>query len=179
MRVKTVLILIGILYLSFINAQSLSDRTLMKLATDIKRQYAITMMEGATMHKTSDGHVLVSVVSVKKSPTMQRVAQVKAARVAGEYLEGARNKSVTVYETIDRQSYSLNDNAEEQSHTSNSMSSSTINQDVSDSTQRVSEDNFSDKIIQSSLTRIRKMEPLTRFAGEDGTQIFVFYLVMK
>ena len=110
---------------------------------------------------------------------MQRVAQVKAARVAGEYLKGSINKSVTVYENIENESYTFSDEANEDSKTQNATSSSTIEQNVSDKTEKTSEVNFSDKIIQSSLTRVNHMEPLTRFIGEDGSQLFAFYIILK
>ena len=137
------------------------------------------MTEGASVHKTSEGNALVAIVSVKKSPSMQRVAQVKAARVAGEYLKGSINKSVTVYENIENESYTFSDEANEDSKTQNATSSSTIEQNVSDKTEKTSEVNFSDKIIQSSLTRVNHMEPLTRFIGEDGSQLFAFYIILK
>ena len=110
---------------------------------------------------------------------MHRVAQVKAARIAGEYLEGSMNKSVTVYETIEKDSYSLNDESKEINANQNSLASTTIDQNVSDKTERVTEENFSDKIIQSSLTRVNHMEPLTRFIGEEGSQLFAFYIILK
>ena len=85
-----------------INAQSLSTEALTALANSVKQHYAFTMAEGASVHKIHEGNVLVAVVSIKKSQNMHRVAQVKAARIAGEYLEGSMNKSVTVYETIEK-----------------------------------------------------------------------------
>lgn len=176
---RIIISLLLLLSSMIINAQSLSTEALMKLAATVKQYYSITLMEGASIHKTSEGKVLVAIVSVKKSPSMQRVAQVKAARTAGEYLQGAANKSVTIYETIDKDSYSLNDESKEISVSQNSSVSSTIDQNVSDITERTTEENFSDAIIQSSLTKVNHMEPLTRFFGEDGTQLFAFYLILK
>ena len=162
-----------------INAQSLSTEALTALANSVKQHYAFTMAEGASVHKIHEGNVLVAVVSIKKSQNMHRVAQVKAARIAGEYLEGSMNKSVTVYETIEKDSYSLNDESKEINANQNSLASTTIDQNVSDKTERVTEENFSDKIIQSSLTRVNHMEPLTRFIGEKGSQLFAFYIILK
>lgn len=175
---RTLLLLVTLLS-SHINAQSLKTDALMRLANDVKQHYSITMTEGASVHKTSEGNALVAIVSVKKSPSMQRVAQVKAARVAGEYLKGSINKSVTVYENIENESYTFSDEANEDSKTQNATSSSTIEQNVSDKTEKTSEVNFSDKIIHSSLTRVNHMEPLTRFIGEEGSQLFAFYIILK
>lgn len=161
------------------NAQSLQDKELLKLTESVRMRYATTMMEGSSVYKTKQGNVLVTLVSVKKSPYMQRVAQVKAARDAGEFLQSAVNKSVTTYGTIDNSSYSMADKAEENSKNHNSKASSSINQNVSDSNIKQSEESFSDKIIQSSLTRVGHMSPLTRFVGEEGVQMFAFYLILQ
>lgn len=161
------------------NAQLLEDMVMFQLSETVKQRYAATFMESSDIYKTKQGHVLVTVVSVKKSPNMQRVAQVKAARAAGEFLEGVTNKSVTTYETIDNNSYSMTDKAEENSSTHNSGVSSDIKQNVSDITARQTEERFSDKVVQSSLTRVGNMSPLCRFTGEDGMQMFAYYLILK
>lgn len=176
---RIIISLLLLLSSMIINAQSLSTEALTALANSVKQHYAFTMAEGASVHKIHEGNVLVAVVSIKKSQNMHRVAQVKAARIAGEYLEGSMNKSVTVYETIEKDSYSLNDESKEINANQNSLASTTIDQNVSDKTERVTEENFSDKIIQSSLTRVNHMEPLTHFIGEEGSQLFAFYIILK
>ena len=137
------------------------------------------MMEGANAYKTCDGTILVVTVVVKKSPTMQRVAQVKATRIAGEYLQGAVNKSVTVYENSQENDYTLSDNASESSISKNTEASSNIQQTVNDQSLIKTEEHFSDKIIQSTLTRVNRMQPLSRFTGEDGYQVFAFFLFLE
>ena len=90
---RLISVIVGcVLLFGFACAQSLSESAQARLTNTVRQQYARTMMEGASMHKVSGQHVLVVLVSVKKSPNMQRVAQVKASRVAGEYLKGATNK---------------------------------------------------------------------------------------
>ena len=136
-------------------------------------------MEGTSIHKVSGEHILVVLVSAKKSPNMQRVAQVKASRIAGEYLKGATNKSITVYETIEKDQYKMDDLAIGTDNTHNTEVNSNMTQNTVDETFRQSEEHFSDRIIQTSLTRVGHMEPLTRFVVENGYEMFAYYMIVK
>lgn len=179
-RLRTgILTSIVMLWMATIHAQQLSPNTMGYLAACVQQQYAMTMMEGATAYKTSDGTILVVTVAVKRSSTMQRVAQVKATRTAGEYLQGAMNKSVTVYESTQESGYTLSDNAIESSISKNAEIASNLQQSVEDQSLMKTEERFSDKIIQSTLTRVNYMQPLTRFTGEDGYQVFAYFLFLK
>lgn len=135
-------------------------------------------MQGSELFKIGKKKALVSIVGVKKTPNSQRVAQLKAARSAGEFLQAASNKSVTVYEVIDKKAYTLNDSASESGHTTNSASVSNLSQEVEDVSTVESSETFSDKIIQSSLTRVKRMEPLCNLGMTDGELIFAYFTLI-
>lgn len=59
----------------------------------IKRVYEAEHNEGCKFYSFDDKQVLITVISVKKSPTMQRAGEIKALRTAGEFLKGAQTKS--------------------------------------------------------------------------------------
>ena len=159
-------------------AQILQGDNLFLLVSQVKQQYSITMMEGSSVYRTKAGDVLVTLVTVKEGPNMQRVAQVKATRLAGEYLQAATNKSITVYEIVEKDSYVITDDVTENSETKDTQVESDINQGVMESQVHQSEENLSDKVIQTSLTHVAHMSPLTRFVGEGGTWIFAYYIIL-
>lgn len=136
-------------------------------------------MEGTSIYRLKRKNILVTVVGVKKSPNAQRVAQVKASRNAGEFLQGAYNRSVTVYETVDNSSYSLSDDATSSGVTENSITGSSIEQNSNDVTKTEIEENFSDKTIQSSLTSIRQIQPLCKISGDLSQEVYAFYIIME
>lgn len=59
----------------------------------IKRVYEAERNEGCKFYSFDDKQILITIVSVKKSPTMQRAGEIKALRAAGEFLKGAQTKS--------------------------------------------------------------------------------------
>ena len=59
----------------------------------IKRVYEAEHNEGCKLYSFDDKQVLITVISVKKSPTMQRAGELKALRAAGEFLKGAQTRS--------------------------------------------------------------------------------------
>lgn len=59
----------------------------------IKRVYEAEHNEGCKLYSFDDKQVLIIVISVKKSPTMQRAGEIKALRAAGEFLKGAQTRS--------------------------------------------------------------------------------------
>lgn len=160
-------------------ADHLSDKQRGQLIAVVKKQYHETMMEGTTIHRLKRKNIVVTIVGVKKTPNSQRVAQVKATRNAGEFLQGAVNHSVTVYETIDNSAYSIADVSAGGGMTENSTTSSAIEQNSTDMTCNVMEERFSDKSIQSSLTKVKQMQPLCKIYGDPSQEVYAFYIILE
>lgn len=79
----------------------LSQKEKTDLINSVKNNYNLTQIDGASLYKAQSGYqVLVTVVSVSSSKGAEeknREAQAKATRLASEYLSGATNSSVTIY----------------------------------------------------------------------------------
>jgi hypothetical protein len=69
----------------------------------VKSNYSLTQIDGASLYKTKSGYqVLVTIASVSSAKSIDdqnREAQTKATRLASEYLSGANNSSVTIYDS--------------------------------------------------------------------------------
>jgi len=79
----------------------LSEREKTDLISSVKNNYSLTQIDGASLYKTKSGfQVLVAIASVSSAKSIEdqnREAQAKATRLASEYLSGATNSSVTIY----------------------------------------------------------------------------------
>lgn len=157
----------------------LSEKDRLEFAEIARRHYASTMMDGASVYRFKGRDLLLVIVQVKSSPNVQRVGQVKASRAAGEFLQTATNKSVTVYETSEGSSYSLKDSSKENGSSSGSSVSDVISQNTSDMTTTETSESFSDEIVQSSLTRVGHIEPLCRLGAEGGYQTFAYFMILE
>lgn len=160
-------------------SKPLKDSDRQKLVNAVKQHYAETMMQGAEVIKIGGKNILVSIVGAKKAPNSQRVAQVKAARTAGEYLQTASNKSITVYEVTDNQSYSLTDEASAYGSTHNSESSSNLGQKTGDVSTTETSEKFTDRMIHTSFTQVNHIEPLCNIGLCDGENIYAYYMIIE
>ena len=160
-------------------AKPLSEKDRAKLAEVARNQYNLSMMDGASVYRFKGRDILLVITEVKKSPNAQRVGQVKASRLAGEFLQSATNRSVTVYEVSDGSSYDFSDKASENTTTQGSVTGDRISQSTSDITTTTTEETFSDKIIQSSITQVGHIEPLCRIGADGINMIMAYFLVIK
>ena len=85
------------------HAQILDEKQEEQLTNTIRRDYMKTQAEGVKVYKLSKKKHILSVcviVNYNQNISQQnRVGQMKAARLASEFLNGTMNKSVSVYET--------------------------------------------------------------------------------
>lgn len=160
-------------------AKTLSDKEKQSLCNIVKAGYEATQMEGSSLRKFKGKKILISIVAVKKSASTQRVAQVKAARSAGEFLQGAVNKSVTVYETLESDTYAIDENNREQGDTHNARSEYNITQQTSDHSAKTTEERITDKVVQSALTQVNHIEPLCAISGNGAQQVFAYYMILE
>lgn len=162
-----------------VGAKPLSENDRVKLADVARRHYDATMMDGASVYRFKGRDILLVIVEVKKSPNAQRVGQVKASRAAGEFLQSATSKSVTVYEVSEGNSYSFTDSSEEHGSSSGAIVSDKIDQEMADITTTETQEQFSDKIVQSSLTRVGHIEPLCRLGADSGNVTFAYFMIIE
>lgn len=81
----------------------LSQKEKTNLINTVIANYSITQIDGVSLYQTKSGYqVLVTVASVSANRRIEdqnREAQIKATRLASEYLSGATNRSITIYDS--------------------------------------------------------------------------------
>ena len=183
MKSKTVFLGVFLLLSLSLCGQVMSMQSRMALASYVQMDYQLTQMEGVSAHKVDEGYVLVSVVTLQNSsatiPQKQRIAQVKASRAITEWLNGAQNKSVSVYETASVNVESFSSKMRDNTNSSGSYVSSELSSDMKENSTNVTAEVFDDKIIQSAIGRTQYVEPLTRFVGPSGEEVFCHYLFLS
>ena len=94
------LLLFILVALLFVNAsaQQFLGSSKTAFTNYIKRIYEVERNEGCKVYSLDDKQVLVTIVSVKQSPTQQRAAELKALRAAGEFMKGANTRSYSKLE---------------------------------------------------------------------------------
>lgn len=99
---RIILAFLSVLMCNFSLAQ-ISQSEQMKLTETVKKNYELTQIEGASLYKTSSGYqVLVTVTSVSSAKSVEdqnKEAQMKSARLASEFLNGAVNSSVSIFDS--------------------------------------------------------------------------------
>lgn len=94
---KKLLTFLLLFFVSLSGMAQLSDNDKQKLAEDVKRNYEFAHIEGASIYKTHTGYQVLVVVA-SSTAGQSDAAYEKARTMAAEFLVGAVNHSVTVYE---------------------------------------------------------------------------------
>ena len=172
-------ILLFIIAIPGFAAKPLKDKDRQRLINVVRERYTETMMQGAEVIRIGGKNVLVTVVGTKSGPNSQRMAQVKAARAAGEYLQASSNKSLTVYEVTDNQSYKLSDKASASGSSHNSATSSNISQKTDDASTIETSEKFTDRMVQTSFTQVNHIEPLCNLGSVAGEIVYAYYMIIE
>lgn len=181
---KALIILVGFIPFAT-HAQVLDDKQTEQLVNSIKRDYMKTQAEGAKVYKLSKKkHVLSVCVTVNSSQNISqqnRVGQMKAARLASEFIDGAKNKSISVYETNSETSSDFYKNQANKTNSMDSDIASKQNYNVNETENESNSDFFSDKIVQSAIHAAagKGMEKLSTFRGPDDEKVFVYCLPLE
>lgn len=163
-----------------VNAQ-LKDNVKAKLSTKVIAEYMETHIDGCSMYKTSKGYVLVSTVSVKKrvsNEVTQRIAQIKATRQATEFLSGACNKSVTAFSLKDYDTHTFDEDQSDDNDLINVNIDASTTSFTSENTNQMEEFSFNDKIVQTSIGEIYRMQCLTSMTY-DQTIVYSYFMIIK
>lgn len=160
----------------------LTDKETSLLASKVKTNYTEYGIEGAKVYQTRRHWTLVSIITVAndmKSPQQSRMAQIKATRTAAEFLRGATNASITVYEAFSDEATSLTEQSNSSVLQENQTVGSSTSTGANEHSLRAEKENMSDKIVQSSLANIDNMQPLLKFDGGDGETVYAYYMVIS
>lgn len=168
-----------------IHSQILDEKQEANLTNAITRDYMKTQTEGVKVYKLSKKNHILSVCVIVNSnqniSQQNRVGQMKAARLASEFLNGATNKSISVYDTNSETASDFSKKQEDKTSSANAGISSEQERNVKETEQESSSETFSDKIIQSAIHAAagKGMMKLASFRGPDEEKVFVYYLPLE
>ena len=180
--VRTISLALTLFFAINANAQ-LSDIEMESLKSKVRTDLEMDEIgDGARVYQTSKHWVLVSFATVSSNfrPAQQnRQAQVVTSRNAIEFLEGAKNKSTSVYDAYTNESHALS----EQQGTRVEQEIQEIASETSSNTREISQnvetETMSEKIVQESIKKIDGLQPLLKYKGEEGTVIAYFMIISK
>lgn len=174
MNMRVILLLLLAVSIPLEGLAQLSEKNKSSLTQAVRAAYQLNGLEGAQVYKTGSYRVLVSIVEVSDnlgSTQQSRIAQMKATRAASEFLEGANNRAISVY---DSDSFS-----DDQYRASTELGEDySVAQSKSEGSSTASSEHFSDKIIQESRAKIQGMQPLLKFAVGSGKAMYAYYIVI-
>lgn len=179
--VKFILLILVSLSATQVFAQ-LTDAETEFLATKVRENYEEYGIDGAKVYQTPKHWTLVSVVTVTsdmKTSQQSRQAQVKATRTAAEFLKGAANRSISVYDAYSTDETSLTEQQSSGVQQKNQDISSGTSTNASEKTAKSEQETMSDKIVQTAKGKIDGMQPLLKFKGEDGEIVYAYYIVIS
>lgn len=140
---------------TFILAQGL-DEERASLVMFIERMYNNEPFEGCRLLDDYDHSYLINIVTLDKTKyankqAMNRVAQVKSQRSAGEFLNGTQSFSEFIIKT-----------SKSEEKGGNTTMTETL------------------EVIKTNTTGfVQQMQVLSAFDGDDNTRVFVFYKELK
>lgn len=153
---RQLLIFLYLLSTSFACIAQGFDEGRINLAMFVERMFRNEPFEGCRVIEDYDNSYLLSVVMLDENKysnkiAMNRVAQVKSQRTAGEFFNGSYSYSELIIKTPRAKENDGITNVEETIET----------------------------IKVNSTGFVKQMQLLTSFEGEDNTKIFVFYQILK
>ncbi len=174
--------LIVLVLLPFIRANAqLSDKEIDILAQKVRMNYDLLgLSDGARVYQTPKHWALVSLVTVSSEfkPSQQnRQAQVEVTRTAIEFLKGASNKSISVYDASSTEGHVLVDEANSHVNQNGPYINSGVSTNLDEKTISTDSETISDKIVQSSLENMDRLQPLIKFKGEEGI-VYAYFMVI-
>ena len=160
----------------------LTDAETKLLATKVGMNYEEFGIEGAKVYQTPKHWTLVSIVTVTSdmnASQLNRQAQMKATRAAAEFLKGATNKSISIYDAYSNGETSFTEQNNSSVLYDENIISSNTSTGANEQTAHTETETMTDKIVQSSLAKIDGMQPLLKFNGDDGEIIYAYYMVIR
>ena len=174
----------GILCLltDFSSFAQISSKQKQRLSEQVREDVMNQVMTGTQVYKIKHQYVLVTVVMASSKMNLSaqiRVADMKARRNLGEFLEGAKNHSVSVYHTEQEESeVYLSDNGSLRKMDHSGIGSD-IHSNVNETDKSRTTEFFSDRDVQESVSNIGKMQSLMRFTDAEGENVYAYYIMLS
>ena len=160
----------------------LSDEEMLELMSKAKSHYELSTIAEPRIFKLNKYYVLVDYETMRSSmnkTAQERAAKIKATRSIGEFLNGAKNKSLTVYDdendrTTEKESRKKANHGMDDDLVESELSSSSSSYNSSFTTEK-----FSDKIIQEAKSKVERIQSLMKFKGPEGETVYCYFLMLS
>ena len=170
------------LFISISSFAQLSTKHKEQLVERVKADVINQGMTSTQVYKVKRQYVLVAteIASSKMNGSAQtRIAEMQARRSMGEFLKGASNRAVSVYETKQEEIEDYaSDKRSHQAMEKQSVSSDVASK-VDESASSRSSETFSEKDILESMSNIGNMQHLARFTNADGETVYAYFLLLS
>lgn len=177
------ILLMGVLWMliGLPSLAQLSTKQKERLIESVKADVIDRGLTGTQVYKVKRQYVLVTteIASSKMNASAQtRIAEIKARRNMGEFLEGAKNHAVSVYETTQEETEDYTSDQRSHRAMEDQSVSSDVAYKVDEQALSRSSERFSEKDIQESMSKIGNMQQLARFMDADGETVYAYFVLL-
>lgn len=160
----------------------LSDDEQRLLALKVRGDYEMLGVTGTRVYRTKSHNVLVVIEEIQSSlnaSAQSRTASMKASRDMVEFLKGAKNKSVSVYETSSSESESFEKKQKDETKMEDQLVNSEITSSVRENSSSSTSETLTDKVIQSAMGKVDGMQALMKFSNASGIPVYCYYILLS
>lgn len=168
--------------ISNVSFAQLSEKEKLDLMNMVRLYYNMAGSEGTQIFKTKSNYVLVDLETMRSTineTAQARSARMKATRTMGEFLKGAKNKSVSVYETRTEETEDFDKKQADKGSMESSIVGSETFSSVEENKLSSSSESFSDKVIQTAHLRLKGVQSLMNLRGQHGESVYCYYLILS
>ena len=160
----------------------LSDEERYELMSKVKAEYEMSNIDGTKILNVKNKYVLVDLEimqSTMKEAYQARAAKIKATRTMGEFLNGAKNKSESAYETRNKEGEIFDKKQTDNQSMKGAFVESETSSSIKEGNISSSIEEFSDKDIQKAKSKLGEIQSLMKFKGPEGETVYCYFLMLS
>lgn len=160
----------------------LSDEERYELMSKVKAEYEMSNIDGTKILNVKNKYVLVDfeiMQSTMKEAYQARAAKIKATRTMGEFLNGAKNKSESAYETRNKEGEIFDKKQTDNQSMKGAFVESETSSSIKEGNISSSIEEFSDKDIQKAKSKLGEIQSLMKFKGPEGETVYCYFLMLS
>ena len=160
----------------------LSDEERYELMSKVRAEYEMSNIDGTKILNVKNKYVLVDLEimqSTMKEAYQARAAKIKATRTMGEFLNGAKNKSESAYETRNKEGEIFDKKQTDNQSMKGAFVESETSSSIKEGNISSSIEEFSDKDIQKAKSKLGEIQSLMKFKGSEGETVYCYFLMLS
>ena len=160
----------------------LSDEERYELMSKVKAEYEMSNIDGTKILNVKNKYVLVDfeiMQSTMKEAYQARAAKIKATRTMGEFLNGAKNKSESTYETRNKEGEIFDKKQTDNQSIKGAFVESETSSSINEGNISSSIEEFSDKDIQKAKSKLGEIQSLMKFKGPEGETVYCYFMMLS